>query len=109
MERFFYALHRQKIKPLNDDKLLLKGSRDEGFSMKLMYKVIDQSSDIVFPFRSISNSTVPPKMGFFRLGKLLGVKCSLWIRLNVGEELLLTNVIFVRRTKRQYNIFFSSL
>ena len=72
MERFFYALHRQKINPLNDDKLLLKGSRDERFSMKLMYKVIDQSPDIVFPFRSIWNPTVPPKMGFLAWGSYLG-------------------------------------
>ena len=65
MERFLYALHRQKINPWNDEKLMLKGSRDKGFSVKLMYKVIDQSPNIVFPFRSIWNPIVPPKMGFF--------------------------------------------
>ena len=59
MERFLYALHRQI------DKLLLKSSKDEGFSVKLMYKVVDQSLDIFFLFRSIWIQIVPPKMGFF--------------------------------------------
>ena len=93
--------HRQKINPSNDDKLLLKGSRVKGFSVTLMYKVIDQLLDITFPFHSIWNPTVSPKMGFFSPGKPLVVKCSLWISLNVGEELLLTDAIFVRITKRQ--------
>ena len=31
----------------------------------IMYKVVDQSPNIVFPFRFIWNPTVPPKMGFF--------------------------------------------
>ena len=53
MERFLYALHRNKISASNADKLLLKVSKDERFSVKLMYKVVDQSLDIDFPFCSI--------------------------------------------------------
>ena len=33
--------------------------------MKQMYKVVDQSPDMGFPFRSIWNPFAPPKMGFF--------------------------------------------
>ena len=58
--------------------------------MKLMYKVIDQSPDIVFPFHSIWNPTVPPKMGFFAWE---GVKRSLWISLKVGEETIECGVL----------------
>ena len=65
IERFLHALHRQKASPLNAYKLLLKGSKDEGFSVKLMYKAIDQSPYTYFPFCSIWNPIVPPKLGFF--------------------------------------------
>ena len=37
LEIFLHALHRQKISPSNVDKLLLKGSRVEGFFVKRMY------------------------------------------------------------------------
>ena len=43
----------------------MKDVREEGFSVKLMYKGLDPSPAIEFPYRSIWNPVVPPKIGFF--------------------------------------------
>ena len=72
MEKFLQALYNKKINLLCEDKLLLKGARAGGFLVKFLYKVLDHSPDLTFPFRSIWNPTVPPKLGFFRLGCFLG-------------------------------------
>ena len=46
-----------------------------------MYMDLDLSPDIVFPFHSIWNSVVPPKIGFFaslkRRGRALVNRCFL--------------------------------
>ena len=72
MERFLATLHRMNFRPLGENKLLLKGVKDNGFSVKLMYTGLDHSSVIEFPHRLVWNSIVPPKIGFFCLGSLLG-------------------------------------
>ena len=74
---------------MGEDKLLLKGAMDGGFSMKRMYKGLDLSLDKDFPFHSVWNFVVPPILAF-SLGKLPGVKCSRWTSLNGVVELLLT-------------------
>ena len=33
--------------------------------MKIMYRVLDCSPQVVFPSRTIWNPVIPPKMGFF--------------------------------------------
>ena len=50
MERFVLSIHRQKISPLGEDKLLLKGSKDENFSVKIMYRGLDPLLYINFLF-----------------------------------------------------------
>ena len=65
MERFLLSLHRQKISPFNEGMLLLKAFKDGNFFVKAMYKRLDISSDIDFPYSSVWNSVVPPKIGFF--------------------------------------------
>ena len=65
VERFVLTLHRQNFSPLGEDKLLLKGAKDEGFSVKLMYRGLDHFLAIEFHYRSIWNPVVPPKIGFF--------------------------------------------
>ena len=99
MERFLLTLHRQNFSPLGEDKLLLKGVRDNGFSVKLMYKGLDHSLAIEFPYCSVWNSTVPPKIGFLAWEASWG-KCLCWINLNVVEGLLLIDVFCVRRKRR---------
>ena len=53
----------------------MKGVIDKVFLVKLMYKGLDYSPAIEFPYRSVWNPTVPPKIGFFAWeaswGKLL--------------------------------------
>ena len=65
VERFLLTMQRQKFNPMSEDKLLLKGVGDGGFSVKRMYMDLDLSPDVVFPFHSIWNSVVPSKIGFF--------------------------------------------
>ena len=49
VERFLLTLHGQNFSPLGEDKLLLKGARDESFSVKLMYRGLDHYPTIEFP------------------------------------------------------------
>ena len=65
MERFLSILHNLNFSPLGEDKLLLKGVKDNGFSVKIMYKGLDHSPAIEFLYCSVWNSIVPPKIGFF--------------------------------------------
>ena len=63
--RFLSFIHRKKIKPVIEDKLLLKGSSLGNFSVKTMYNGLDPSADFDFPFRSVWNVVIPPKISFF--------------------------------------------
>ena len=65
MERFLSSIHRKKIRPWIEDKLLLKGSNHGNFSVRTMYSGLDLSPDIDFPFRSVWNSVIPYKIRFF--------------------------------------------
>ena len=65
VERFLHFLHSRKIRPFQEDQLLLKESTDDGFSVRLMYRKLVHSLPTAFPFRSIWNPIVPPKLGFF--------------------------------------------
>ena len=46
MERFLANLHRLNFSSLGKDKRLLKGVKDNGFSAKPIYKVLDHSPAI---------------------------------------------------------------
>ena len=48
-----------------EDRLLLKESITDGFSVRHMYRKLMYSLPIDFPCRSIWNPIVPPKLGFF--------------------------------------------
>ena len=65
VDRFLQVLCRKQINPIMEDKILFKGSRNDGFSVKNMYRVLDSSPQVVFPSRSIWNPVIPPRMGFF--------------------------------------------
>ena len=65
MDRLLQVLHRKQIRPLMEDKILFKGSRNDVYSVKIMYRVLDCSPQVVFPSRTIWNPVTPPRMGFF--------------------------------------------
>ena len=65
MERFLQTLCDQIFYPSGEDKLLLKDVKEKGFSAKIMYKGLDPSPTIDFPYWLIWNLAVPPKIGFF--------------------------------------------
>ena len=45
--------------------MFFKETKNGNFSMKLLFKAMDQSENIVFPYKLIWNSWVPMKVGFF--------------------------------------------
>ena len=65
VERFLHFLVNKKIIPFQEDRLLLKESRTNGFSVSLMFRKLRYSPPRDFPWRSIWNPIVPPKLGFF--------------------------------------------
>ena len=65
VERFLHFLVNKKIRPYQEDRLLLKESRTPGFSVSLIYRKLRYSPPTDFPWRSIWNPIVPPKLGFF--------------------------------------------
>ena len=64
VERFLCSLHNRKIRLDQEDNLLMKDSKNAGYSVRLMYRLLDHSLPSVFPFRSIWNPIVPHKLGF---------------------------------------------
>ena len=58
MGRFLLTLNKQNFSPLGEDKLLFKDVKNDVFSVKLMYKGLDHSSAIEFPYRSVWNPVV---------------------------------------------------
>ena len=65
VERFLNFLHIRKIRPLQEDRLLLKEFTSDGFSVRLMYRQLAHFTPTEFPAWSIWNPIVPPKLGFF--------------------------------------------
>ena len=65
VERFLSSIHRKKIRPWIEDKLLLKGSSHGNFSVKTLYSGFDLSLEIDFPFCSVRNHVIPFKISFF--------------------------------------------
>ena len=65
VERFLHFLINKKVRPFHEARLLLKESKTNGFSVSLMYWKLRYSLSTDFPWRSIWNPVVPPKMGFF--------------------------------------------
>ena len=65
MGRFLSFIHKKKIRPMIEDKLLLKGSNIGNFSLKTMYNGLDPSADFDFPFHPVWNAVIPPKINFF--------------------------------------------
>ena len=65
VERFLHFLHNKKIRHVQEDRLLLKESITDGFSVRHMYRKLMFSPPLDFPSRSNWNPIVPPKLGFF--------------------------------------------
>ena len=65
MKRFLLILFRRKIHTFQEDKLLFKNAKSEGFVVKVMYRVLDRSLFVPFPHCFIWNPIVPPKTSFF--------------------------------------------
>ena len=53
VERFCRLLHNRKIRPGQEVNLLMKDSKKAGYSVRLMHSLLDHSSPLAFPSRSI--------------------------------------------------------
>ena len=65
MIRFLKTLDDQNFRSMGEDKLLLKNAKENGFTVKAMYKSFDTSLAVEFPYRLVWNPAVPPKIGVF--------------------------------------------
>ena len=73
VERFLFSIHRKRIRHGIEDKLLMKGSSHDNFSVRTLYSGLELSPNIDFPFRSVGTMLSPPKLAFSP-GKLPGEK-----------------------------------
>ena len=65
MERFLLFLQNRKIRPFQEDRLILKETRPDGLLVRRMYRKLMHSLPTDFPWLSIWNPIVPLKLGFF--------------------------------------------
>ena len=93
VDRLFQVLYRKQIRPLVEDKILFKGSRNEAFFLKNMYRVLDCSPQVIFPFRTIWNPGIPPRLGFFAWEASRGKVLTLYQLKRRGKAL--TNRCFI--------------
>ena len=119
VERFLSSIHRNKIRPWIENKLLLKGSSHGNFSVMTLYSGLDLSPETEFPFRSIWNFVIPSKISFFaweaswgkaitldqlkRRGRALANKCCLY---EDDEETIDHMLIYCKMAKMLWDLFF---
>ena len=66
------TIQEKQIIENQEDLTFFKETKNGNFSVKLLFKAMDRSENVVFPYKFIWNSWVPTKVGFFFLGSLLG-------------------------------------
>ena len=72
VERFLQTLCDQNFCPLGEDKLLLKDVKEKWLSVKIMYKGLDPSPAIDFPYRLIWNPALASKNRILCMVSYLG-------------------------------------
>ena len=59
------TIQGKQIIESQEDLMSFKETKDENFSVKLLFKALDRSKNVVFPHKLIWNSWVPTKVGCF--------------------------------------------
>ena len=68
------SIQHKQVLAIQDDMMLLKEARDGRFSVKLLYRVLDQSNNVVFLIDLFGILGFPLRW-VFSLEKPLGEKC----------------------------------
>ena len=119
VQRFLSSIHRNKIRPWIENKILLKGSSHGNFSVMTLYSGLDLSPETEFPFCSIWNYVIPSKISFFaweaswgkaitldqlkRRGGALANRCCLY---EEDEETIDHMLIYCKMAKMLWDLFF---
>ncbi|RVW17821.1 putative ribonuclease H protein [Vitis vinifera] len=85
VERFLSSIHDKRLEADGEDRMLWKGTKDEIFIVKSLYKSLDHSCAVSFPGNIIWSPYVPSKVSFL-LGKLLGRRFLLKISSRGGLD-----------------------
>ena len=65
VERFLFSLQGKRVVTNLEDRILWKEAKDEKFSVRTLYNVIEGSSTVLFPKSVIWSPCVPTKVVFF--------------------------------------------
>ena len=113
----FFSFKTRKIRPFQEDRLILKETRPNGFLVRFMYRKLMHYLPTDFPWRSIWNPIIPPKLGFFAWeaswGKVLtldqlkrrGIPLVNMCFLCEEEEIIDHLLIHCSRAKMLWNLF----
>ena len=71
---FFEMLYSCKVSHGNEDRIRWSPSKKVTFEVKLFYKALSIPDYVVFPWKSIWHSDVPPRVAFLG-GLQLSAKC----------------------------------
>ena len=75
VERFLRLLHNRNIRLGQEDNLLMKDSKKAGYSVILMYSLLDHSLPFGFPFSVFLESYRSSQARLFRLGPGVRYSC----------------------------------
>ena len=59
------TIQGKQIIESQEDLMFFKETKNENFSVKLLFKAMDRYENVVFPYKFIWNFWVPTKVGFF--------------------------------------------
>ena len=72
VQSFIDTISNKKILPCVKDRLMWKKTTCGLFLVKSYFDLLEGDSQLSAPTRMLWNSNIPTKMGFFRLGSLVG-------------------------------------
>ena len=72
MDQLLMTIQGKRVSAEVEDRVIWKKTKSGFFSIKSLYNVVELRSTVQFPRKIIWSPYVPPKVGFFCLGSLMG-------------------------------------